>query len=270
MAKISRLLTVSTLAIALSVFVSCRQDDISDRINAGQEFDSRNVVIRYNAYFNGDVINKDSIYYNMYGEAIKFEEFSFLVTNFRYISANGQDTIWMGLDNMAEFTMPDKATRIGFLPQNNYNGSIFFDCGLNDSLLFQYFLSDSLNIPGAPTIDPDIIVKWFDLDIMGFGTMKARGITWDTTMGIVGQNNPTPFEILIGGPEHTIEIEAEANFTINTQSDIVYILDWNIEDIFDITPLTQDSIIKSSFLFPNQFQIAEDMRDTLQRSFFIR
>jgi hypothetical protein len=263
--------TAFTIILGALSLASCNQDDISDKINAGENFDERNVVIRYNAYFNGDPINKDSIYYNMHGEAIKFEEFSFLVSNFHYISATGMDTITMPLGNLSEFTMPDKATRIGFLPQASYNGNIYFDCGINDSIALLIALADSLaGFNNDPIIDPEMMVKWFDPEILGFGTMRARGTAWDTAMGIVGEANPTRFDILIGGTEHTIKVKAEANYTINTQTDIIYILDWDIEDIFDLVQLTQDSVIKSSILFPNQFQIAEDMRDTLQNSFFIR
>jgi hypothetical protein len=267
----SRFFSLLFILVSTLSLVSCRQDDISDKINAGENFDARNVVIRYNAYYNGQSINKDSVYYNIHGEAIKFEEFSFLVSNFHFISATGLDTIAMPLSNIAEFTMPDKATRIGFLPQGSYNGSIYFDCGINDSILLKIALADSISTNGnKPTIDPEVMVRWFDPEIMGFGTLRARGIVWDTAQGIAAEAKPTRFDILIGGPEHTISLKAEANYTINTQSDIIYILDWNIEDVFDIVQLTQDSIIKSSFIFPNQFQIAEDMRDTLKNSFFLR
>ena len=253
-------LTILSLSI---FFASCSQDDISDKMNVGKGYDERNVIVRYNGYMLNQVVNKDSLYVNIHGEGFTIEELSFLVTNFRYISNNLEDTIWMGGENHATFNMVDKTTKIGKLPRGNYNGYMYFDIGVNDSMHNVYLDSIFNNIPEFLRNQ-----EWFKPNV-GFLSTRIRGLVHDTlfpTDSIAAK----PYEISLGGPEHFIEMRAEANFTINNNTEIILILDWNIDEVFNIYSLMTDTIIESDISFIHRFEIAEEIRDTLQNSFYLR
>ncbi len=261
---------VITLAISLS-FVSCTEDDISDKINVGGDDarDKRNVVVRYNAYIEDRVINRDSVYFNIHGEGFTIEEVQFMVTNFRYISTDLEDTLWMDVENHAFFTMDDKSTKIGKLPQGSYNGQVYFDIGVNDSLT-RVFEGDSLlaslGIMGEVPEFLELNQLWNN-DTIGFLMCRIRGEVYDTLFG--HPDTTMPFTMLIGG-DHFLEMRTEANYTINVASEIVYILDWDLDEIFNIYPLLAFPSMGSTQNFPAIFDLATDVRDTLDGSYFLR
>lgn len=261
-------------ALLLSTF-GCMQDDISDRINTGDanDRDKRNVIVRYNAYIEDQVINRETLYTNIFGEGFMLEEVEFLITNFRYISQNGEDTIWMDLENHAFFNIDDKSTKIGKLPQGNYNGRIYFDIGVNDSLhailkgdTNSIFMADSLFIVDEPSFLANNLL--WNIDTIGYLMCRIRGQVYDTLFG--HPDTTTSFSMLVGGPAHFIEMSAEANFSINVASEIVYILDWDIDEVFNIYPLLSFPEMGSSMFNATQFQTSGIIRDTLDGSYFLR
>lgn len=259
---------ISTIVLAMP---GCSEDDISDKINIGGDDsrDKRNVVIKYNAYIKDKVINRDSIYSNIFGEGFTIDEVQFLVTNFRYISENEQDTIWMDVENHAFVNMDEKSTKIGKLPQGSYNGNVYFDIGVNDSLN-RVFEGDSLlALIGIGGEYPEFLEgnKLWNNDTIGILMCRIRGEVYDTLSG--HPDTTTPFSMLIGG-EHFIEMKTEANFSINVASEIIYILDWDLDEIFNIYPLLDFLEMGSTKDFPALFDRSQDVRDTLSRSYFLR
>ncbi len=265
----------SFLTTLLLSTVACMQDDISDRINTGDanDRDKRNVIVRYNAYIEDQVINRDTLYTNIFGEGFRLEEVEFMLTNFRYISQNEEDTIWMDLENHAFFNIDEKSTKIGNLPQGSYNGRIFFDIGVNDSLhailkgdTNSIFMSDSLFIIDEPSFLANNLL--WNIDTIGYLMCRIRGQVYDTLFG--HPDTTTSFSMLVGGPAHFIEMSVEANFSINVSSEIVYILDWDIDEVFNIYPLLSFPEMGSSLFNATQFQTSGIIRDTLDGSYFLR
>ncbi|MCC5916929.1 MAG: hypothetical protein JJU02_06325 [Cryomorphaceae bacterium] len=266
--KISMLISA---ALVLGT-TACIQDDISDKINTGQNHDERNVVVRYNSYFNNQVISPDSTYFNIYGEALTFEEVTFLVNNFRYISDDKMDTIVMNdPENHNTFNLIDKETRIGRLPKGTYNGRIYFDIGVSDTM-HKVYLMDTLN-PFAQTSIPEYLENpvWFK-PMIGFLSLRIRGTVRDTSQHNIDSFPPQPFEIYLGGPEHNFKLSGEANYAVNHSTEIIYILDWNMEEIFDIVEFMDEEnrLIQSDSLLVDMYETAQHMRDSLNKSYFIR
>lgn len=114
MKKVIALLALSTL------FAAC-EDPIP--VVDPTALDNRNIYIRAYKYFDGAIIDRNTVY-EINGDLIKFDHIYVTLSGARFVSYDDQDTTYTESDLTMIDLIGNSEVKLANLPAGNYNGSL--------------------------------------------------------------------------------------------------------------------------------------------------
>jgi hypothetical protein len=252
MKKVIALLALSTL------FAAC-EDPIP--VVDPTALDNRNIYIRAYKYFDGAVIDRNTVY-EINGDLIKFDHIYVTLSGARFVSYDDQDTTYTESDLTMIDLIGNSEVKLANLPAGNYNGSLEYTIGLDSSRAFT--APDQLDATNP--LSKGLV--WNGSDI-GHSFFQMEGRIFNPADTVFTTPEAT-FNWRFATPDLAVLKSEKRNFNVASNKDVFIVMDIDIDNFFlGLTP-SSTNIINSDPADATDYDLAKILRDNVSSEFVFK
>lgn len=258
MKKVIALLALSTL------FAAC-EDPIP--VVDPTALDNRNIYIRAYKYFDGAIIDRNTVY-EINGDLIKFDHIYVTLSGARFVSYDDQDTTYTESDLTMIDLIGNSEVKLANLPAGNYNGSLEYTIGLDSSRAFT--APDQLD--ASNPLSKGLV--WNGSDI-GHSFFQIEGRIFNPADTVFTTPEAT-FNWRVATPDLALMKSEKRNFNVASNKNVFIVMDINVDNFFSgvfsligLSPSTMN-IINSDPADASDYDLAKILRDNVSSEFVFK